>query len=166
MHEPHSSRRVILKFLVVMVMASAALGSGQGASAGNTVPAPPYNSAASFKTYCEAGEGKFTPEIEGNNKTSCKWPNKGGTTDCDANGKNCTWTSFAPVPDDEGPLDETLVDPLAPVVQDGTGSPSPGVDSPTAAPEASSLTAPSDDHPAKAKHGKGKKHKHGKGRRK
>jgi hypothetical protein len=70
---------------VVLVAASAALGSGHGANA-ESKPRDDYGSKAAFKLECELLGGTF---IDDGFSTVCTISGVGSVV-CDANGNNCT----------------------------------------------------------------------------
>jgi hypothetical protein len=89
MHTQHGIRRWVLSVLVVLVAASAALGTGHGASAvedDGAYPIDGYTSAEDFKLMCEIMDGTYSKDKYGN--TNCEYPD-GSWTQCDSNGQDC-----------------------------------------------------------------------------
>jgi hypothetical protein len=140
MQKQRGSRRWLFG---VLAAASAALGAGHGASAGdNAKPRPDYGSKELFRLECELLGGTFSEDGIGN--TRCHIAGI-GTVECDANGNDCwvTHESWQRPPGGENSYDGS-VDEVA-----------------TDAPP--SVVVPDDQEPkVKAKHGKGKKRKKGK----
>jgi hypothetical protein len=90
MHKQRGTSRRNFGALVVLVVlvAAAALGSGDGASAAKNDggrPRPDYGSKELFKAECELLGGVFTEAL---GYTYCH--HNSGTVVCDANGNNCT----------------------------------------------------------------------------
>ena len=155
MHTQHGIRRWVLSVLVVLVAASAALGTGHGASAEDDhapYPIKGYISKEHFKELCEIMGGTFT-DGNFNGDTYCDYPD-GSSTYCDANGQDCwrdparqlrpgveqTYDETAPLYEsptaaDAGPSNREQQTPLdpAPVVigEDDTGGVPTGEQAPS-----------------------------------
>ncbi len=107
--------------LVVLVAASAALGTGHGASAvedDGAYPIDGYTSAEDFKLMCEIMDGTYSKDKYGN--TNCEYPD-GSWTQCDSNGQDC-WRGPARL---QRPGVEQTYDGTAPLYESPTASDAP-----------------------------------------